>query len=182
MSDADDPERLDDPDRAAILARRQRFVTLALSGLTGAFAAGCDGGGNESRPQPCLDVAAPPETKVEGPTSDGGEADTQAGATTGAVEAMPDETTGTTGAAGTTGTTGTTGATPDDGTTGTTGAEGTGDETGGKDEGDEAAPRPCLRKASPKPCLKKASPKPCLKKAPPQPGPQPCLEPLHDLE
>lgn len=175
MSDADDPERPDDPDRAAILARRQRFVTLALSGLTGAFAAGCDGG-SEAKPEPCLDYSAPPETKVEGPTSDGQEAQATTGvpeapATTGAVE-------GTSAAAPDEGTTGTTGASA---TTGASEPEGTGDETGGKeDTGDAAAPRPCLKKASPRPCLRKASPKPCLKKAPPQPGPQPCLEPLPD--
>ena len=48
----------DDPDRAAILARRQRFITLALSGM----ALGCgDDGGTTSSPMPCLD--APPQTE-----------------------------------------------------------------------------------------------------------------------
>jgi hypothetical protein len=42
----------EDPDRAAILARRRRFVAVALSGL--AVGAGC--------PQPCLSVAPPPES------------------------------------------------------------------------------------------------------------------------
>jgi hypothetical protein len=43
----------DDPDRAAILARRQRFITLALSGMT----LGCgDDSGNTSSPMPCLDA------------------------------------------------------------------------------------------------------------------------------
>lgn len=160
VSDADDPERVDDPDRAAILARRQRFVTLALSGLTGALSAGCDGRG--ATPQPCLEPARPPETMVEGPTTDGEVAPTEA--TTGPpTEALPNEAA--------------TGAAPGEGTTadaieeGTTGPEGNGDETGGKEEVPEAAPRPCLRKASPRPCLKKA---------PPQPGPQPCLEPIRD--
>jgi hypothetical protein len=43
-----------DPDRAAILARRQRFIAVALSGLTGAGA--CD----RAFPQPCLEVSHPP--------------------------------------------------------------------------------------------------------------------------
>jgi hypothetical protein len=42
-----------DPDRAAILARRKRFIAIALSGL--ATGAGC------AQPQPCLDVASPRE-------------------------------------------------------------------------------------------------------------------------
>jgi len=40
-----------DADRAAILARRQRFIAIALSGFTTALS-GCD-----SKPQPCLKVA-----------------------------------------------------------------------------------------------------------------------------
>ncbi len=44
-----------DPDRAAILARRQRFIALAISGL----AASC--GDNEGTPMPCLDIG-PSET------------------------------------------------------------------------------------------------------------------------
>lgn len=46
------PDLEGDPDRAAILARRQRFVALALSGL----AASCTA---KTQPQPCLDVARP---------------------------------------------------------------------------------------------------------------------------
>ena len=45
-------ERDDDPDRAAILARRRRFVALALSGLA---SSGCKSPG----PQACLDIAVP---------------------------------------------------------------------------------------------------------------------------
>jgi len=47
-------ERPADPDRAAILARRQRFIALALSGLAGAVA--CDRG----KPFACLEIAEPP--------------------------------------------------------------------------------------------------------------------------
>jgi hypothetical protein len=50
----DDDDR-SDPDRAAILARRQRFIALALSGLS----ASC--GKNGGSPTPCLDVG-PAET------------------------------------------------------------------------------------------------------------------------
>ncbi|MCA9637459.1 MAG: hypothetical protein KC420_15640, partial [Myxococcales bacterium] len=40
---------VEDPDRAAILARRQRFIAIALSGL--ATGSAC------TKPQPCLNVA-----------------------------------------------------------------------------------------------------------------------------
>lgn len=53
--DAGDSDALD---RAAILARRQRFIALALSGL--AVACG-DDSGNGTSPMPCLDVA--PQTE-----------------------------------------------------------------------------------------------------------------------
>jgi hypothetical protein len=49
----------DATDRAAILARRQRFIALALSGL--AVACGDDGNGTTTSPMPCLDVA--PQTE-----------------------------------------------------------------------------------------------------------------------
>ncbi len=49
----DDDETPSDPDRAAILARRQRFIALALAGLAGATTLdGC-------APKPCLDVSTP---------------------------------------------------------------------------------------------------------------------------
>ncbi|HWB79245.1 MAG TPA: hypothetical protein VG755_29995 [Nannocystaceae bacterium] len=55
----------DDPDRAAILARRQRFITLALSGLT----LGCgDDGGSTSSPMPCLDIGPQTESMSDGTT------------------------------------------------------------------------------------------------------------------
>ena len=53
MSGADlppDPPDSDDPDRAAILARRKRFLAIALSGLASGIACAA---------QPCLQVAAP---------------------------------------------------------------------------------------------------------------------------
>ena len=40
----------DDPDRAAILARRRQFIALALTGL----AACTDKGKQDPPPQPCL--------------------------------------------------------------------------------------------------------------------------------
>lgn len=67
----EEPEVGEDPDRAAILARRKRFVALALTGL--ATGAGC----KRNEPQPCLSIAAPDEG---GP------------GTTGANEAETDET------------------------------------------------------------------------------------------
>jgi hypothetical protein len=46
------PDEPSDPDRAAILARRRRFIALALSGMaTGAC--------KHQPPQPCLNVARP---------------------------------------------------------------------------------------------------------------------------
>lgn len=46
-----------DPDRAAILARRRRFVALALSTLSGATAC----------PRPCLNVARPEDAQGSTP-------------------------------------------------------------------------------------------------------------------
>lgn len=82
--EVDRAPRQDDPDRAAILARRQRFIALALSGLA---TAGCDKPNDEpnapkgkaaegkaavegksdpgARPQPCLDVAPEPRDSAE---------------------------------------------------------------------------------------------------------------------
>jgi hypothetical protein len=60
----DDGNDSDALDRAAILARRQRFIALALTGL--AAACGDDGGPS---PTPCLDVAPQTESSsVTGPT------------------------------------------------------------------------------------------------------------------
>ena len=51
----------DDADRRAILARRRRFVTLALAGVGGL---GCD----QSAPQPCLSIA-PVDTQTIEPSA-----------------------------------------------------------------------------------------------------------------
>ena len=155
-----------DPDRAAILARRQRFIAMALTGLT-ATAAGCDdkkpkdptgeaaGEGKageddgsphpclkvepvDPKPQPCLDVA--PEDE-----GDDGQATPQP-----CLEiAVPPE---------------------DEG----------GSSSGGEaDEGGvDPAPKPCLRvkkpDPAPTPCLKVAAPKD--DDPPPKPAPRPCLK------
>lgn len=69
---ADDaPEH--DPDRAAILARRQRFIALALSGLAGAAA--CDA----CEPKPCLNVATPQEDGGDAKTGDAKTGDAKTG-------------------------------------------------------------------------------------------------------
>lgn len=47
-----------DPDRAAILRRRQRFIAAALTGLAG-LGAGCP------KPQPCLSIAQPEQPKPD---------------------------------------------------------------------------------------------------------------------
>ena len=51
-----------DPDRAAILARRRRFIALALGGLS----TGCSPGDETTttNPQPCLDFPAQTETSA----------------------------------------------------------------------------------------------------------------------
>jgi hypothetical protein len=49
--------KVEDPDRAAILARRQRFIAIALSGLTTGTAC--------ARSEPCLNVAVPPDGQAE---------------------------------------------------------------------------------------------------------------------
>lgn len=57
----------DDVDRAAILARRQKFIALALSGL----AASCGDDGMTGEPQPCLDVGPVTTGNVEPGDTDG---------------------------------------------------------------------------------------------------------------
>lgn len=118
----------DDPDRAAILARRQRFITLALSGM----ALGCgDDGGSTSSPMPCLD--APPQTEslsdsvtntatdsMSGPvetTAESSDATSTTGMPMPCLDVAPDSSSGTT-----------------DGTSSTTGTDGS--SSGG--------PMPCL--------------------------------------
>jgi len=112
-----DDER-DDPDRAAILARRQRFIAMTLSGL----AASC---GNGGKPQPCLDIAPMTESADDGMTSTS--AGTDGSSTTGMpmpcldIGPMTSETGTTTGTDEATGTVDESGSTDDTGTTGTTG-------------------------------------------------------------
>ncbi|MFV8755974.1 hypothetical protein ACNOYE_35935 [Nannocystaceae bacterium ST9] len=139
MSDDDKP-RTEDPDRAAILARRQHFIALALTGLaTTACASTNDDGSNkgedagkgprpEAPPEPCLKVMPADETGTSSTTT------TAEGGETGGGE---------------------------------TGGETSGGETEGETG---APPQPCLKVAPPpEPCLKKAPPQPCLKKAAPKP-------------
>ena len=87
MEDRDDEK--DDADRKAILARRNRFIALALSGLTSAAASGCyeshtvgatrprrDGGEevDTGTPMPCLSrpVDAGPSVCLGVPIEDAG--------------------------------------------------------------------------------------------------------------
>jgi hypothetical protein len=121
----------DDADRAAILARRQRFIALAISGM----AAGCgDDSSNSSTAMPCLDVAPQTDsvstTATTATDSMSGPVDTTAetsGGTTGmpmpCLDVAPDSSTGTTD-----------GTSSGDGSTSTT--------TGG--ESSSGAPMPCL--------------------------------------
>lgn len=51
-------DREDDENRRAILARRARFITAAITGLV--MAAGCPE--TDPPPQPCLDAPPPPAT------------------------------------------------------------------------------------------------------------------------
>lgn len=65
----------DDHDRAAILARRQRFIAIALSSL----AAACTG--RTGKPQPCLSPEVPDPTQGEQPPEDPPATDTAEGPT-----------------------------------------------------------------------------------------------------
>jgi hypothetical protein len=58
-------EHDNDPDRAAILARRRRFIALAISGLA---ATGCKGPG----PQACLSIEQPPDPDDPQPEPESG--------------------------------------------------------------------------------------------------------------
>jgi hypothetical protein len=129
----DEPE---DPDRAAILARRRRFIALAISGLA---TSGC----KRSAPEPCLSIAAPED--------DGGLAEEEEG------EALePGEEGG--GANGP--------FVEEPGAPLETGETGGSEDTGGEAELEDPQPRPevCLKvKPKPRPCLKKRPPpQPCL--------------------
>ena len=138
------PAKEPDPDRAAILARRQRFIALALTGLT---TTACDKPTTKpdaclkvkvsdpkepkssGDPQPCLDVAPPAtSTSSGGGSSDGPDPDPATTAEpTPCLEVEP---------------------TPHP----------------------CLSPKPCLDVApAPTPCLKVAPPRPCLKVAKPPP-------------
>jgi hypothetical protein len=141
--DDDEHERTLDPDRAAILERRKRFIALALSGLS---TAACTSGPAQSKPDPCLktvprqaeeeegdDGAAPqPCLSMPMPVTD---PQPQPQPQVCLKIAQPPADTGDTGEA----------APP------------------------EPTPQPCLRKPVPKPCLKTIpSPQPCLKMSQPE--------------
>ncbi len=104
---------INDPDRSAILARRQRFIALAISGL--AVGCGDDGTTTTGSPMPCLDVGPAPTESV-GATEQGDATET-------------DDTSGTGGSADSGGSSATEGS----GTTGAStdsGSETSGDVTG----------------------------------------------------
>ena len=61
----------DDPDRAAILKRRNRFIALALTGMA---TVGCGGGSEDAEPMPCLEQVQP-DTSGDETTLDDGEED-----------------------------------------------------------------------------------------------------------
>jgi hypothetical protein len=142
MAEDDDPKpKTTDPDRSAILARRQHFIALALSGL--ATTACTDGGRSkpgrgsqgdskgqvapqpclkeeirdeeheEAPPQPCLNVALPPDPPPQPCLKVAAPEDDEAGESEGGEQAEPKP---------------------------------------------ESKPRPCLRKMTPRPCLRKKAP------------------------
>jgi hypothetical protein len=135
-----------DPDRAAILARRQRFIAIALTGLA---TAGCDK--PAPKPEACLKVGVsePKEPKA----TDDGKADDDDGARA----------------------SGSSGGDAPGGTGGSSsgGEPPVAPTTSSPTPCLEVAPpMPCL--SPPRPCLKVAPPKPCLDVAPPpKPKPKP---------
>lgn len=130
-NDGDDTEARD---RAAILARRQRFIALALSGL----AAAC-GDESTTSPMPCLDVAPQTESStVTGPTETGSTTGSTSGQSP-CLGAVPD-TSSSSGPLESTTSTGT-----DSGESTETGD--TGDATSSGDDGSSGSsggPLPCL--------------------------------------
>ena len=122
----DDKDDSDALDRAAILARRQRFIALALTGL--AAACGDDNGG----PTPCLDVAPQTESSsVTGPS----EGDTTASGSSGNTQPCLSPPTQTSSHDDTSGTAEATASTGTD----------TGESTGTGDESSSSgSPLPCL--------------------------------------
>jgi hypothetical protein len=138
----DDPKPTIDPDRAAILERRKRFIALALSGLsTTACTAGdskstapkSDTRGEVAPPNACLKVApredegddaAAPHPCLSVPIQRDPPPDPPPQVCLKIAQPPAD-------------------------------TEAESGETGGSPE---PAPRPCLKKSAPKPCLKMASP------------------------
>ncbi len=131
---SDDAAPPDDPDRAAILARRQHFIALALSGL----ATACTSKGH---PQPCLDIAPvdyPAETPKPPPDEPEPVEPPEVAPPEPCLKVMPSAE-----------------IPPDLPTSDTTGAA-----TEEPPKPPSTQPRPCLRKsAPPRPCLKQAPPR-----------------------
>lgn len=133
----------DDPDREAILARRRKFIAVALAGLTSA--AGC---GDDAAPEACLNMRDPGAT-----LEPVGETEEERGQ----EEATPDEQAEETGSV-------------EEGTDETTDEDEASDEpsaasssTRTKPDPDRARPRVCLRRAAPRPPRKqRPEPLPCL--------------------
>lgn len=145
--DDDDQKPTLDPDRAAILERRKRFIALALSGLS---TAACTPGPGQSKPEPCLKGGAPGQVKEdEGERGDEGPAPQPCLSVPIQPEPLPD---------------------PGPQVCLKMAMPPPPADTGETDTGEaapEPAPQPCLRKTAPKPCLKQAPPQPCLKMPPP---------------
>ena len=121
--DDDDTPRTEDPDRAAILARRQHFIAIALSGLTTACAR------PEASPEPCLSVIPASDS----PNDEPAQAETTSGGTTSGDTTSGETTSGETSGGSDSG--GETGAPPQPCLK------------------VAPPPEPCLKKAPPKPCL-----------------------------
>jgi len=149
----------DDPDRAAILARRQRFIALALSGLASTTAcekpkedpstpkdgkATQESKDDKGAPQPCLNVSRPEPEPAGDP----------AGKPMPCLDVSPPEPE----------------PLPDDGSPQAC------LKIAAPPTEPEPKPQPCLKVAPPEP---EPKPQPCLKVAPPEPEPkpkpQPCL-------
>jgi hypothetical protein len=136
MAKDDAPPEL--ADREAILARRRRFIALAISGIA---TAGCDKPLPEPEPQPCLSVRAPE------PEETGGEAAASKPFVEEPGVPLASETEG-----------GETGGAE------TEGSETDGPEAGegSPGPGPKPAPRPCLNVAPKQPPSKPQAPRPCL--------------------
>lgn len=154
---SDEHDRDDDPDREAILARRRRFIAVALAGLAGT--AGC---GDDAAVEPDPQQQSQEQTTEEsGATLEPHEPKVDPGDEQNTAAAGEDPSTGT-GA----------GVEPTEGAA-----------TGEADPQpclSVARPQPCLRRAAPS--MREPAPQPCLDVAaprdePPAPPPQVCLTP-----